>query len=214
MRTKTPNLTQSPFLDRVQVALRHLLTVGAIVTSAQVSAYSALTNADVNLRAGPDRGFPAVTALREQTPVEVMGCQSDYQWCDVKVDALRGWVRADYLTATYENTEVNVAERGSAIGLPVLAFFIGAYWADHYRDRPWYGRHSHWTNWHYHPRPPSWRPPHRPPGWRPPSAHRPPGWRPPQPRPPIAGPGVRPLPGGTKPRPHKPVQLPMKSNRQ
>jgi len=214
MQISTQSLAQNSVFHRVQATIRRLVTFSAVVAASQVAAYSALTNADVNLRAGPDRDFPAVMALREQTSVEVMGCQSDYQWCDVKVDALRGWVRADYLTATYENAEVNVAERGAAIGLPVLAFFMGAYWADHYKDRPWYGRHSHWTNWRYYPRPPSWRPPHRPPGWRPPPVHRPPAFRPPVPRPPIAGPGVRPLPGGANPRPPRPVRPPMQSNRQ
>jgi len=213
MLTKSFTPTQPTGRQRLRTALRRLFALGAIFTTAQVAAYSALTNNDVNLRSGPDRSFPVVMEMREQTSVEVMGCQSDYQWCDVTIDALRGWVRADYLTATCENAEVNVAEKGASIGLPVLTFIIGAYWADHYRDRPWYGRHSHWTNWHYHPRPPSWRPPHRPPGWRPPTGHRPPGWRPPVPRPPIAGPGVRPLPGGVKPRPPRPTRLPMQSSR-
>ena len=126
MQIDTPFLAQISVLRRMKAAMRHLVTLSAMVTASQTFANSAVTNADVNLRAGPDLSFPAVMALREQTSVEVMGCQSDYQWCDVKVDALRGWVRADYLTATYENAEVNVAERGAAIGLPVLAFFMGA----------------------------------------------------------------------------------------
>ncbi|MBP9906358.1 MAG: SH3 domain-containing protein [Rhodoferax sp.] len=239
--TKTLFSAQTSVYQRLQVALRRLAVVGAVLASSHAAAYSALTNADLNLRAGPDRDFPVVHTLRQSTPVEVMGCQSDYQWCDVRVESLRGWVRADYLSATFENGEVNVAERGASIGLPVLAFIIGAYWADHYFDRPWYRRHSHWQHWHYQPRPPGWRPPHRPPGWRPPPPSRPSGWRPlparppmarpgvrpaqvvpPRPsgvrplpaRPPVARPGDRPSPGGMKPRPSGTDRLPPPQNRQ
>ncbi|MBP9904550.1 MAG: SH3 domain-containing protein [Rhodoferax sp.] len=175
------------WLDRVR---RCLLVAGATFAATHAAAYPAHTRAEVYLRAGPDTDFPIVHVLSPRTSLEVLGCQQDYQWCDVRTGVGRGWVSADYLVATYDNREVNVAQTGAAIGLPVLAFLVGAYWADHYFDRPWYGRHPHWNNWHYRPRPPGWRPPPRPPAWRPPP-----------PRPPVVAPGVRPPHGGAAPRP-------------
>lgn len=174
------------------------LLVSCIVAPAlmgQAWAYPAVTIGIVNLRAGPDRQFPVVRVIPEQQTVDVKGCESDYQWCDVLVENQRGWVKADYLSSTFQETEINVAEKGVSIGLPIVAFALGAYWADHYFDRPWY-RHSHnWNHWHYHPRPPAWRPPHRPPGWHPP---------PPTHRPPVAGPSPRPPSHVRPPAPHRP----------
>ena len=206
-------------------ACRGLFAASAMVAAMQAAAYPALTNAEVYLRAGPDTDFPIVHVLYPRTSLEVIGCEQDYQWCDVRADAGRGWVRADYLVATFDNREVNVAQNGAAIGLPVLAFLVGAYWANHYIDRPWYNRYPHWNNWNYRPRPPGWRPNHRPPAWRPPP--RPPvlapGVRPPHVgvvprppggnRPPIVGPGVRPPPGGVGHRPPPGTRPPPGANR-
>lgn len=96
---------------------------------AQAWAYPAVTIGTVNLRAGPDRHFPVVRIIPEHQAVDVRGCESDYQWCDVLVDNHRGWVKADYFAATFQETEINVAEKGVSIGLPIVAFALGAYWA-------------------------------------------------------------------------------------
>ncbi|MBK9442525.1 MAG: SH3 domain-containing protein [Comamonadaceae bacterium] len=195
-------------------ACRGLFVVSAMVAATHAVAYPAFTNAEVYLRAGPDIDFPIVHVLYPRTLLEVIGCEQDYQWCDVHSDAGRGWISAENLVATFDNREVNVAQNGAAIGLPVLAFLVGAYWANHYVDRPWYNRHPHWNNWHYRPRPPGWRPLPRPPVWRPPPPRPPviaPGVRPPHVgvvprppgghRPPVVGPGVRPPSGGIGTRP-------------
>ncbi len=206
-------------------ACHSLLVISAMFAATQAAAYPAFTNGEVYLRAGPDTDFPIVHVLYPRTLLEVIGCEQDYQWCDVHSDAGRGWVNADYLVTAFDNREVSVAQNGAAIGLPVLAFLVGAYWADHYFDRPWYGRHPHWNNWNYRPLPPAWRPHPRPPAWRPRPSVVVPGVRPPHvgvmprppggSRPPGVGPGVRPPPGGhgTRPapganrpaRPHRPL---------
>ena len=59
------------------------------VAFAQQQAY---TNSPVNMCAGPAEDYPAVAQLPGGVPVTVMGCVSDYSWCDVVVPNLRGWV--------------------------------------------------------------------------------------------------------------------------
>jgi uncharacterized protein YraI len=190
-------------------------------------AYPAQVVGDLNLRAGPAPDFPVVRILPSGMRVEVVGCESDYQWCDVDAEGQRGWVSARYLEATYESRPVVVAQEGRAVGVPVVTFVIGAYWGSYYRDRYWYDRWHHWDHWYYRPRPPGYYPPPRPrppivvlppprppvvmpppprpPGARPPPPQRPPGAVPPS-RPPGANPPQRP-PGATPPqRPPRPPQ--------
>ncbi|WP_261340456.1 SH3 domain-containing protein [Collimonas arenae] len=130
--------------------------------------------------------------------VTVAGCINGYTWCDVYLpDGNRGWVYAQNLNYPYQGSQVPLMSYGSAIGLPIVAFTIGAYWGQYYRGRPWYRNQAHWS----HIRP-GFGGGHRP-GVRPPPGHgaRPPiGVRPPgggHTRPPGGG-HVRP-PGGGKP---------------
>ena len=100
----------------------------------------------------------------------IQGCTSDYAWCDVQTpNALRGWVYAQYLSHPFQGNPVPVSSMGATIGIPVLTFALGAYWASHYRDRPWYHNQSQW-NRPYYPQ----RPPHRPPPAAPGAS---PAWR-------------------------------------
>ncbi|MFC6313821.1 SH3 domain-containing protein, partial [Paraburkholderia dipogonis] len=141
------------------------------VACAQSQAY---TNTTVNVRAGPAPDYPVVTQLPGGVPLSVMGCISNYQWCDVAAPNLRGWVYAGSLSYPYQGANVPVMNYGMVIGLPIVTFSIGAYWGDYYRGRPWYGQQSRWA---HHPPPP----PPRPGAGRPPGhdGGRPPGGRPP-----------------------------------
>lgn len=167
------------------VAFRCSLAAAALTAGSVAMAYPAQVVGNLNLRAGPSGEFPVVRVLYAGLRVEVMGCESDYQWCDIDAEGQRGWANARYLQATFDNRPAILAQDGRALAVPIVAFAIGAYWASHYRDRYWYERRHHWHHWHYHPRPPAWRPPlpapPRPPSMRPPA--RPPGAVPP-PRPP------------------------------
>jgi uncharacterized protein YraI len=146
-------------------ALRTATAAVCVMAHALATAYPAQAVGDVHLRAGPARDFPVVRTLASGTTVEVLGCESDYQWCDVDAKGPRGWVYARYLEALYGDRPVIVAQQGATLGLPILSFVIGVYWASHYRDRYWYERHHQWHQWHYWPRPPrlpQQRPPPRP----------------------------------------------------
>ena len=145
---------------------------------------------NVNLRAGPDTEYPRITTIPAGTPVNIQGCTSGWEWCDVVTMGMRGWVSANFVQYQYQSRPVVVREYGSQIGLPVITFVIGAYWGNYYRDRPFYRERNYW----YH-RPPLHRPPPRP-------IHRPPprpqpGWGSQRPlRPGVGNPGQ-----GNRPRP-------------
>ncbi|RFU47686.1 SH3 domain-containing protein [Paraburkholderia sp. DHOC27] len=123
---------------------------------AQVQAY---TNQPVNLMAGPDDSYPVVTGLGPNQPLTVMGCVSDYSWCDVALDDLRGWIYGDAINYPYEGNYVPLPSYGAVIGLPVVVFSIDSYWGRYYQGRPWYGDRDRWRN-----EPPHGNPPPHPPG--------------------------------------------------
>jgi uncharacterized protein YraI len=199
------------------------LTVAAVLASCGLAAPQAFAQAQaytsepVDLYAGPSADYPVVSEVGPGVPVAVMGCVSDYSWCDVALPGLRGWIYGGYLTYPYQGSNVPIEGYGAVIGLPVVTFAIGAYWGSFYRDRPWYGQQEHWA----HVPPPGYggRPPGPPPpvhGGPPGGGHPPPpgagapgGPRPPQPegnvaRPPAPGPERAPAPpaaGGRPPGP-------------
>lgn len=179
---------------------------------ASAQGMNGVVTAYVDLYAGPDPGYPTIAQLPAGASVAIQGCTEGWAWCDVIAAGTRGWVAGTFVQYTYQNQPVIVADYGPRIGIPIVAFSIGLYWGNYYRDRPFYRNRDYWFNRPYVPRPPP-RPPihgpgHRPPGpgARPPSGHRPPP--PPSNRPPPGNhrpppnPGNRPPPGqGHAPNP-------------
>jgi uncharacterized protein YraI len=110
------------------------------------SQVEAVTNQPVNLMAGPADDYPVVTGLGPNQPVEVMGCLDNYDWCDVALDDLRGWVYGAALTYAYEGNYVPLQSYGAVIGLPVIGFSIDEYWGHYYHGRPWYGDRDRWRH--------------------------------------------------------------------
>ena len=138
---------------------RRLAWAAALALPLAANAQQAFTTHLLNLRAGPAQDFPIVATLPQGAEVMIQGCTSDYAWCDVQTpNALRGWVYAQYLSHPFQGNPVPVNSMGATIGIPVLTFALGAYWANHYRDRSWYHNQSQWDR-PYYPQ----RPPHRPP---------------------------------------------------
>lgn len=124
-------------------------------------AETAFVTADVNMRAGPDPGYPLIDQLRAGTEVDVQGCTQGYEWCDVIAYDNRGWVAGNYINYEYRDQPVLLPSYGAQIGIPIIAFTIGSYWGSHYYNRPFYRERDHWYRYRYTRRPPP-PPPRRP----------------------------------------------------
>jgi uncharacterized protein YraI len=102
--------------------------------------------ADISLQAGPDPAYPSITELSAGTPVSIQGCLDGWSWCDVIAVRDRGWVPGTFLQEDYGGQRVIVTDYGMRIGIPVIAFSIGAYWDHHYHDRPFYSQRQQWES--------------------------------------------------------------------
>ncbi len=164
-----------------------LLGIVFAAASTAAGAQNAFTAHRLNLRTGPDRSYPPVTQLAAGAPVQIMGCLSDWSWCDVVFDDDRGWAYAPGLTYAYQGTNVPFYSYAPSFGIPIVTFSLGAYWDRYYRGKPWFSQRSMWLNRRL--------PPHR----------RPPGPAPHAGPPPHAGPaqhaGARPQVRGRPPAP-------------
>jgi uncharacterized protein YraI len=129
--------------------MRKLLTVGLasvlLAIPFAASAQEAYTTRTVNVRAGPDTGYPVVSALGAGAPVQVYGCLDDWSWCDVGFGYDRGWVYAPYLNYVYQGRRVPFYTYAPTFGIPIIAFSVGPYWDRYYHGRPWYGRRDYWV---------------------------------------------------------------------
>ncbi|WP_322023013.1 SH3 domain-containing protein [Burkholderia sp. BCC1977] len=111
------------------------------IADAQSSAY---TNSGAEIYAGPAPDYPVVAEVPPGTALDVLGCLSDYAWCDVALPGVRGWIDAEQLDYPYQGNYVPLLEYGAIIGVPVTGFAIGAYWDRYYRHRPWFHDRDRW----------------------------------------------------------------------
>jgi uncharacterized protein YraI len=192
------------FITAHKLATRATLAAVLALPCAAFSQVQAVTNEPVNLMSGPGDDYPVVAGLAPNQPVEVMGCVSGYEWCDVVLDDLRGWVYGGALTYAYEGNYVPLISYGAVIGLPVVVFSFDSYWDNYYRGRPWYGDRDRWRHGgpsgypgHPYQAPPQQSQPYRPPGQLYPNggnAYAPPGQ-------PVYRPNTGPVPHGGQPQP-------------
>ena len=174
---------------RAGFALLPVIVASASLTlAATAEAQQAYVSARTNLRAGPDRGYPAVAWLGTGTSVYVHGCVRGYYWCDVSSGSVRGWANARHLQYYYQSRRVPIYGVGARYGFPVVGYAASSYWDSYYRDRPWYGDRHRWD------------------GWRP--GYAPPAYAAPAPRPHYVAPQPRvynnppPVHVAPQPRPH------------
>jgi uncharacterized protein YraI len=185
----------------IQRYLRLLAIAAGLALATAAAAQTAYTVRAANMRAGPGRDYPLVSWLPEGTRVTIGGCYEGWRWCDVIAPPNRGWVYAGFLSYPYQGRTVTILDAGPTLGLALVPFSLGVYWDSYYRNRPFYGRRSHWEQ-----RPP---PHYRPPTYRPPSGpSRPPAVRPPRPIAPAPRPPTRPSPPTIQPVPSRPGVAP------
>lgn len=124
-------------LKKLLLALVVLLGLSAVPAAAATASF-AYTN--VNLRAGPSTGYPAITVVPAGAPIVTHGCLPGYSWCDISLGVYRGWVAARYIQVVYRGAPVVLtAPLAPSVGI-VVVNFNRAYWDAHYVSYPWYGR--------------------------------------------------------------------------
>ncbi|PDT27624.1 peptide-binding protein [Rhizobium sp. L9] len=126
----------------VKIAAATLLVLAPAIAQA-AGGYS---TANVNMRAGPSTRYPAVAVIPAGSSVEIRGCLSNVNWCDVEFYGGRGWVSGQYVQAVYEQRRVYVGpEYYRPLGIPLVTFSVGNYWDRYYRHRDFYRERDRWS---------------------------------------------------------------------
>jgi uncharacterized protein YraI len=141
--------------------VRHtLLKIAAasllLLAPALAQAAEGYSTANVNMRAGPSTGYPAVAVIPAGESVEIHGCLADVPWCDVEFYGGRGWVASRYVQVLYQSRRVYVGpEYYRPLGIPTVVFSVGNYWDRYYRNRDFYRDRDRWRRGPDFYRPPS-----------------------------------------------------------
>jgi len=117
-----------------------------VLPSTSYAQQTAYTSKNVNLRAGPSRDYPIVAIVQPAVAVTVVGCVSDYRWCDVVAGGNRGWLYAGNIVYPYQGRNVTVLSYGAVIGIGIVIFNLGPYWDQHYPHRPWFPQRQRWID--------------------------------------------------------------------
>jgi uncharacterized protein YraI len=132
-----------------------LAAAAALVFAAPATAMAArgYATTTVNMRAGPGTDYPVVATIPDDAHLNIHGCLSDHDWCDVTWSSNRGWVSSHFLDYFYRGHYVYLPSYYEEIDVPVVTFALGSYWDNYYRGRPWYRRLGHWEGvWRDHGR--------------------------------------------------------------
>lgn len=147
----------------MKFALRWLLAATLAIGTPAWAETTATVTTGVKLRAGPDRNMPAVTTLLSRTQVQVVGCLSNWSWCDVIAGRERGWIYTRYLSVRANDTAITIAHGGPHLGLPAIEYALGPYWDEHYQGRIWFPQKAAWQKrWDQRREPLPWRDPAAP----------------------------------------------------
>ncbi|MCC5976452.1 MAG: SH3 domain-containing protein [Salinarimonas sp.] len=121
-------------LWRILRSCAALLALGALfafaVPTAPALAQSAVTVADLNMRAGPSTQYPVIVVLRRGSPVQLHSCTQGGGWCNVSHRGATGWVSGRYLDIGRP-----VAPRRGGV-FPFISFQIETY-PHYYETRPY-----------------------------------------------------------------------------
>nr|WP_204339518.1 SH3 domain-containing protein [Rhizobium leguminosarum] len=117
-----------------------------MLAPAVAQAAEGYSTANVNMRAGPSTRYPAVAVIPAGSSVEIRGCLSDVNWCDVEFYGGRGWVSGQYVQASYQQRRVYVGPQYyRPLGIPMIRFSVDNYWDRYYRNRDFYRDRDRWS---------------------------------------------------------------------
>ncbi|MGW9944779.1 uncharacterized protein YraI [Rhizobium leguminosarum] len=124
-----------------------IAAVGLLMLAPAVAqAAEGYSTANVNMRAGPSTRYPAVAVIPAGSSVEIRGCLSDVNWCDVEFYGGRGWVSGQYVQALYQQRRVYVGPQYyRPLGIPMIRFSVDNYWDRYYRNRDFYRDRDRWS---------------------------------------------------------------------
>lgn len=125
--------------------LRLLTIASLLLAPVWAMASDGYVTRTVNLRAGPDSDYPRIMQLPAGSRISILGCIDRWEWCDVVADGERGWVDGRYVQSDYRGRRVYVHDYGDRIGIPIVSFILGAYWREHYDNRPWFEHRDQWA---------------------------------------------------------------------
>ena len=115
------------------------LAAGLLLPGAASAQTSAVVVADLNIRTGPSPQYQRYGTIPAGEEVDVFGCLSGYNWCDVGWTGGRGWVSGNYLAYLGNRYRRRpISEIGISVGVPVLGFDPYDYHRRYYTGRPWY----------------------------------------------------------------------------
>src|SRR5262245_48136280 len=145
--SKIMTILQGFTMGKTLIALVALLAASLMMLSpakaaARPNGYP-VTN--VNLRAGPGTDYPVIVVVPARSWISIGGCLADYAWCEVIFEGNRGWMRSIYLQGWYQGHYYSLRDYAPRLGYPVVAFDIGPYWDNNYRDRPFYAERARWV---------------------------------------------------------------------
>ncbi|MGO7873592.1 SH3 domain-containing protein [Rhizobium leguminosarum] len=117
-----------------------------MLAPAMAQAAEGYSTANVNMRAGPSTRYPAVAVIPAGSSVEIRGCLSEVNWCDVEFYGGRGWVSGQYVQALYQQRRVYVGPQYyRPLGIPMIRFSVDNYWDRYYRNRDFYRDRDRWS---------------------------------------------------------------------
>ena len=74
----------------MKVRIAMALLCGTLLIPVSASAEQGFASTSVNLRAGPGTGYPVIAVIPGGARVNIVGCLSNYAWCDVAWGRNRG----------------------------------------------------------------------------------------------------------------------------
>lgn len=94
----------------------------ALTTTPALAGFDAVAATDLNLRAGPDTVYTALTIIENGDKVDVTGCVESTEWCAVNYQGMQGWAYAPYLAVEVDGNYTAVASRPAGYEIDTLAF--------------------------------------------------------------------------------------------